>query len=154
MDQDGLMVHEHAELEPLSRSRCLALLASVPVGRVVYTDAGLPAVRPVNFVLHHDEIVIRTEAGSRLAGATDGAIVAFEVDEIDADRHGGWSVVVTGHASNVRDKDELRALERLPLHSWAPGRKDHFIRIHPDLVSGRLLSGEAPRRTAPLAEGC
>ena len=38
-------------LEILDREDCLGLLASVPLGRVVFTDRALPAIQPVNFVL-------------------------------------------------------------------------------------------------------
>jgi hypothetical protein len=38
-------------------------------------------VRPVNFCLDGDDIVIRTAAGSKLAAATRRAVVAFEVDD-------------------------------------------------------------------------
>ena len=34
---------------------------------------------------------------------------------------------------------EVDRLSRLPLRSWAPGRRDHFIRIRGDFVSGRRV---------------
>jgi len=39
----------------------------------------LPSVVPVNYLLDNDRIVIRTDAGSKLAAALRGAPVAFEV---------------------------------------------------------------------------
>jgi hypothetical protein len=38
-------------LERLDRDECLRLLASVPVGRLIFTVNALPMVRPVNFAL-------------------------------------------------------------------------------------------------------
>ena len=38
-------------LKQLSRDECLTLMASVPVGRVIYTRRALPAVDLVNFAL-------------------------------------------------------------------------------------------------------
>lgn len=130
---------DNAGLERLSRSECLALLASVPVGRIVYSDGALPAIQPVNFLLDEGNIVIRTGADTRLAAAARGTVVAFEVDEIDADSRGGWSVVVTGHARPVRDPDEVARLQRSGLRAWAPGNKEHFIRIGAELISGRRI---------------
>ena len=86
----------------LGRQECLQLMAKVPVGRIVYTRRALPAVLPVNFSLDDDgAILLRTTAASDLVCAIDGAVVAFEADEVDAARHSGWSVVVTGSAAVV-----------------------------------------------------
>ena len=48
-------------------------MGSVPVGRIVYTRQALPAVELVNFALDDGDIVIRTDAGGKLAAATRGA---------------------------------------------------------------------------------
>ena len=80
MDVDGSV------LEHLSRDECLRLMGSVPVGRIVYTRQALPAVELVNFALDDGDIIIRTDAGGKLAAATRGAVVAFEADSVDVDR--------------------------------------------------------------------
>ncbi|MEV5751741.1 pyridoxamine 5'-phosphate oxidase family protein [Actinoallomurus sp. NPDC052308] len=124
-------------LEVLGREECLALMGSVQVGRIVFTDRALPAIQPVNFVLHGEDVIIATASGSKLAAATCGAIVAFEVDAFDAGDRAGWSVTVVGQARAVYDSGERSGLSRLPLDPWIPGRHDHFIRIRSDVVSGR-----------------
>ena len=58
-------------------------MASVPVGRIIYTRRALPAVELVNFALDHGDIVIRTDRGGKLAAAARGAVVAFEADCLD-----------------------------------------------------------------------
>ncbi|MEU7058649.1 pyridoxamine 5'-phosphate oxidase family protein [Streptomyces sp. NPDC046197] len=126
----------------LGRQECLRLLATVPVGRVVFTRQALPAVLPVNFRVDEDgAVLLRTCAASELARAVDGAVVAFEADTVDADTHSGWSVVVTGRAALVTDQAELTRLERTGLRSWAPSPQQVFVRIEPDLVTGRELAG-------------
>ena len=45
------------------------LMASVPVGRIIYTRRALPAVEVVNFALDHGDIVIRTDPSGKLAAA-------------------------------------------------------------------------------------
>ena len=129
-------------LEQLSRDECMRLMGSVPVGRIVYTRQALPAVELVNFALDDGDIIIRTDAGSKLAAATRGAVVAFEMDSLDDAGHTGWSVTVVGQSSAVTDGAEIRHLEQISLSPWAPGRRDHFIRISPVIVTGRRLGAE------------
>jgi uncharacterized protein len=139
MDLDG------PALEHLPRDECLRLMASVPVGRVVYTRQALPAVDLVNFALHGGDIIIRTAAGEKLAAATREAVVAFEADSVDIAGHAGWSVTVVGQARAVTEAAELRELEQVALTPWAPGKRDHYIRISPAIVNGRRLGARHAR---------
>jgi nitroimidazol reductase NimA-like FMN-containing flavoprotein (pyridoxamine 5'-phosphate oxidase superfamily) len=126
----------------LERQECLRLMAKVPVGRIVYTRRALPAVLPVNFSLDHDgAVLLCTSATSELVRAIDGAVVAFETDDVDADRHSGWSVVVTGTATVVTDPAEHERLARTGPVSWVPAPQEVFVRIEPELATGRELVG-------------
>ncbi|MFF3942929.1 pyridoxamine 5'-phosphate oxidase family protein [Streptomyces phaeofaciens] len=126
----------------LDRQECLRRLPTVPVGRIVYTRQALPAVLPVNFCLDGDgAVLVRTADSSELVSAIDGAVVAFEADEIDAAAHSGWSVVVMGSATLVRDPAEHARLLRTGPRSWAPAPQEVFLRIDPEVVSGRDLVG-------------
>ncbi|MFF9815273.1 pyridoxamine 5'-phosphate oxidase family protein [Streptomyces sp. NPDC014006] len=126
----------------LDRQECMRLLAKVPVGRIVYTRQALPAVLPVNFRLDRDgAVLLRTSALSPLVSAVDGAVVAFEADAVDAAAHSGWSVVVTGSATVITDPAEHARLLRSGPRSWAPARQEVFVRIDPELVTGRELVG-------------
>jgi len=126
-------------LQRLSRDDCLTLLASVPAGRIVYTRRALPAVELVTFALDGGDIVIRTGRGGRLAAATRGAVVAFEADELDPAGQSGWSVTAVGPSSEVTDPGELARLRTIGLKPWAPGERDHFIRISAVMLNGRRL---------------
>jgi uncharacterized protein len=126
----------------LERQECLRRLAKVPVGRIVHTRQALPAVLPVNFCLDGDgAVLLCTSAASELVRAVDGAVVAFEVDEVDPVAHSGWSVVVTGSAGVVTDPAEHERLLRTGPRSWAPSPEEVFVRIAPELVTGRELIG-------------
>ena len=138
MDSNG------TTLENLSRGECLRLVGQVPVGRIVYTRQALPAVELVNFALDDGDIIIRTDASGKLAAATRGVVVAFEADNVDGVTHAGWSVTIVGYSCAVVDPEEVRHLELAGLVPWAPGKRDHFIRISPEIVTGRRL---AARRT-------
>ncbi|MDQ0935425.1 pyridoxamine 5'-phosphate oxidase family protein [Streptomyces turgidiscabies] len=137
----------------LDRRECLRLLAKVPVGRIVYTRHALPAVLPVNFALDRDgAVLVRTSAASDLVRAIDGAVVAFEADQVDAATHSGWSVVVTGAAGLVTDLAEHEGLLRTGPRSWVPAPQQIFVRIDPDLVTGReLAAGRTLYDGVPLA---
>jgi hypothetical protein len=126
-------------LEVLARAEAVALLETQEVGRLVYTRRALPAVLPVNYVVRRGGILIWTGAASPLGQALRGAVVAFQVDELDRTTRSGWSVTVTGTATLVTDEVELaRARADGPV-PWAPGVKDHLIRIPLTMVTGRWL---------------
>ncbi|MET9068305.1 pyridoxamine 5'-phosphate oxidase family protein [Streptosporangium sandarakinum] len=138
VDSASLKV-DSAGLHVLSRQECMRLLSTAPIGRIVFTDRALPAVQPVNFCLHHGDIVIRTNAGSKLAAATRHAVVAFEADDFDLRTRTGWSVTAVGRARAASDPDEITRLAALPLTPWAPGQRDHYIIVTAEQLSGRRL---------------
>jgi uncharacterized protein len=134
------MYSDGSTLQRLPRDECLTLMASVPVGRIIYTRRALPAVELVNFALDEGDIVIRTDRSGKLAAATTrGAVVAFEADQLDQAGQGGWSVTAVGPSREVTDPGELARLRTIGLRSWAPGDRDHFIRISPVMLNGRHL---------------
>ena len=139
------MYSDGSALSQLPKDECLRLLASVPVGRVVYTRRALPAVDLVNFVLDHGDIVIRTDRGGKLAAAARGAVVAFEADCLDPACRAGWSVTAIGPSREVTDPGEIARLRTIGLDSWAPGTRDHFIAISPAILTGRRLYAESQR---------
>jgi hypothetical protein len=123
----------------LSRDECLRLMASVPVGRIIYTRQALPAVDLVNFTLDRGDVIIRIDRSGTLAGATRGAVVAFEADSLDPAGQAGWSVTVIGQSSEVTDAGEISRLEQIGLSSLAPGEQQNFIRITPGILTGRQI---------------
>lgn len=124
----------------IDRAGCLELLASSQIGRVVYTEAALPAAHPVNYLLDDEEIVFRTSRGAKLTAATRGNVVGFQVDEIDVERRSGWSVLGVGEAYEIVDPVRLSELAgRLP-SPWAPDRTAHCISIPLQRLTGRWLS--------------
>lgn len=93
------------------------------------------------FLFDGHRILIRTGIGigSKLEAATQNAVVAFEVDDFDPMYHSGWSVVVTGVASEITDPDELSELRRAPIARWAPDGDGRIVSIATELVSGRRI---------------
>ncbi|HET9539484.1 MAG TPA: pyridoxamine 5'-phosphate oxidase family protein, partial [Candidatus Limnocylindria bacterium] len=71
----------------------------------------------------------------------DGADTAVET---------GWSVLVRGVAREVTDVHERARLARLPLHPWAPGERDRWLRVVPTSVTGRAISRPRANRAGGL----
>lgn len=125
-------------LEVLSREECLRLIEDAPIGRVGTIVGGVAIVLPVNFTLFEGDVVFRTGTGGKLAAAVDREVLCLEVDSVDVAARTGWSVVVTGMASEMTRPDELAAVADLDLQSWVPGR-GRYVRIRADEVAGRRL---------------
>ena len=126
-------------LQGLSRGECLRLLSGQTIGRLALTARALPTILPVNYWFDGRAIYVRTNRGSKLDAAMRDAVVAFEVDEVDAVEHTGWSVVVTGVATVVTDEAELERLRHAPIARWAPEWEGYVLSISLELVSGRRL---------------
>jgi hypothetical protein len=132
-------------LEMLSREECMQLIGQAPLGRLAVVVAGQPLVFPVNFTLDGNAIVFRTDRGTKLHGARNGA-VAFECDGIDRQYHTGWSVLVLATADEVRAPADIDRLHRLPLGPWLPGPKPVWIRLRIRSISGRRIPPHGPER--------
>ncbi len=130
-------------LQELSRGECLRLIATTAVGRIIYTRQAMPAVELVNFALCDGDIVIRTSSSGKLAAAVRGAVVAFEVDQLNPGDKSGWSVTAIGRSREVTDSAEAERLRGIGLSTWVPGEREHFIRITPEVVNGRMLRADA-----------
>ena len=137
--EDRMPAQTAARLETLTVEECLRLLESQAVGRLGFVDDGRPQVLPVNYRFHEGAVVFRTTHG-RLLDAIHLSAAAFEIDEIDNARHTGWSVVVHGRAEEVSRAEELPAFRGLPLTSWAPGDRDHYVQILPRTITGRRIT--------------
>jgi uncharacterized protein len=134
-------------LEVLDRDQCLRLLGSATLGRIGFTSGALPTVLPVNFHLDRERILVRTGRGSKLDAALQNAVVAFEVDDFDAIYHSGWSVAVTGVATEISDPAELDAARQEPVARWAPAGDEAVLAISTEFVSGRrITAGLLPMR--------
>lgn len=126
-------------LTVLSREQCLRLMATAPVGRIIYTRHAMPAVELVNFTVDAGGIVIRTAPSGKLLAAIQDAVVAFEADDYDPATRSGWSVTAVGHAREVTDPADIGMLRTTGPHPWAPGHHPYFVRITPGQLTGRYL---------------
>lgn len=123
----------------LDEEECWRFLARHHLGRVGLSHLGDPMVFPVSYALDGRSVVFRTAPGTKLRLAATGTPVAFEVDEATELFETGTSVVVHGAMREVTDQDEIEPLRRLPMRTWAPGDRDHFVRVEPERVTGRQI---------------
>ena len=141
----------------LNEHQCWELLRSQEVGRLAVAIANHPDIFPINYVVDHATVVFRTAEGTKLAAAVLGEAVAFEIDgESDGE---AWSVVIKGQAVEIESMYEMFDALELPLYPWHVAPKHRFVRILPELVTGRRFrvadrasahAGESPhRRAAP-----
>jgi nitroimidazol reductase NimA-like FMN-containing flavoprotein (pyridoxamine 5'-phosphate oxidase superfamily) len=133
-------------LQQLSRDEALRRLASVPLGRLVFTMAGLPAVRPVIHAVDDSGVLIRTHLASGTSRAA-GSVVAYEADQIDLETHTGWSVIITGQARLVEDPVQVTQYEEL-VCSWMAQDATHILRIDAVVVTGFELVDDEYRPPA------
>jgi nitroimidazol reductase NimA-like FMN-containing flavoprotein (pyridoxamine 5'-phosphate oxidase superfamily) len=134
-------VEDSSGLEVLNAGECLYLLGGACIGRVGLVVSGQPHVLPVNYAADRDgSVVFRTTVGSILTNVATKPI-AFEVDGFDERRRLGWSVCVHGVGREITEDDDptARRLRELSVVTWAPGPRDRWFAITPDLITGRRL---------------
>ncbi len=122
-------------LQRIDEDECYLLIRGRSLGRVGVKLAEELVILPVYYAVLDRDIVFRTDPGTKLAAAVLGDRVAFEVDNAVP----GWSVLLSGHAHEIRDHGEqVTARARLG-DDWPAGERDSFVRIAVDHVSGRRL---------------
>lgn len=132
------------DVEELPVNTCWSLLRTTTVGRLAVWVDDHPDIFPLNFAVDHGTLVFRTGEGTKVAGALSDTPVALEADGYDPSTSTAWSVVVKGRARTIREIHDLMDTVDLPLFPWQGGEKSRFIRIHPDLVTGRRFPAVDP----------
>jgi nitroimidazol reductase NimA-like FMN-containing flavoprotein (pyridoxamine 5'-phosphate oxidase superfamily) len=132
-----------SELEVLDRASCLHLLGTLDVGRCAWVgEDGQVVVIPVNFAIEEGHIIFRSAAGQTLGAARAGQRFSFEGDDVEPALRTGWSVLVTGRASEVTDPQEAARLAQL-VHPWARDERPNVVRLQMEQVTGRRLRLQA-----------
>lgn len=120
----------------LSAAESWVRLRDADVGRLAVIVDDRPEIFPVNFLVDHGTVVIRTALGTKFTGAV-GHFVAFEVDGYDAEAGNAWSVVLKGEGLEVNRLYDVLDVIELPLFPWHSSPKSHFLRIEPHSITGR-----------------
>ena len=104
------MSEESQPVTILSETECWNLLSSASLGRLVTSVDGEPDIFPVNFVVQHRTVLLRTAEGTKLVSAAINNNVLFEADDHNVAE--GWSVIVKGMARLLRTDEEIDEAER------------------------------------------
>lgn len=121
----------------LSTSDCWAYLRSSSIGRLAVIVDDAPEIFPVNFGVEHSAIIVRTGDGTKVDAIRDRPRVSFEIDGVESEAGTAWSIVLKGSAKEIRDAEELRETVSLDLSPLQSGKKNHFVRILAEEVTGR-----------------
>src|SRR6476661_507871 len=132
------------EVHNLEHHESWELLRTVSVGRLAVLVDGHPDIFPINYTVDGGTIVFRTGQGTKLAGASGGSQVAVEADGVDPVSGLAWSVVLKGPAVVVKGTEGILDTASLYLFPWQAGKKDTFIRVSPDTLTGRRFKVTAP----------
>jgi hypothetical protein len=122
-------------LEAIAEDECYARLRTADLGRVGVRHGEIILVLPVYFALDGRNVVFRTDPGAKLDAAVLNSRVAFEVD----DERDAWSVLVVGHAEELRDGEECARVRELLAGCPRVGRREHLVRINTERVTGRRV---------------
>ena len=126
-------------LERLSPSEGRRLLGSCAIGRLGYSCADGPRIVPMNYTMVADRLIFRTEPNSEAGRCANGHPVAFEVDQVDEFLHTGWSVLVTGKATEIT-LGELRMLDLCQSPDpWPEGLRPLFLQLPLAKITGRRV---------------
>jgi nitroimidazol reductase NimA-like FMN-containing flavoprotein (pyridoxamine 5'-phosphate oxidase superfamily) len=123
------------QLTDLTPNECWELLGTRPVGRLVWSGASGLTVVPLNYAVREGRILLRTAAYTSLARECRDREVAFQVDDIDADSHSGWSVLVRGYCRDVAAGSDDQAPD-----TWASGTRRVVFAVEAQEVTGRRLT--------------
>jgi nitroimidazol reductase NimA-like FMN-containing flavoprotein (pyridoxamine 5'-phosphate oxidase superfamily) len=126
-------------LEVLTREECLRLLHTQVLGRVAVRFGEAPSVLPVIFTMLDDDVVFRTDPGTKLSAALMHTTAAFEVDDADPEARTGWSVLVVGPIEEIDDGPSLARIDALGLDPWVAGARNRTLRIRTRTVTGRRI---------------
>jgi nitroimidazol reductase NimA-like FMN-containing flavoprotein (pyridoxamine 5'-phosphate oxidase superfamily) len=128
-------------LETIPRDECVHLLGTRQVGRLGFLQGADLVILPVNYAVDGEIVVFRTDEGAKLEGAPLSR-VAFEVDAIDPATREGWSVLIRGVGEELTPayRKTYERARSLPIDSWSPGAKQHWVRIVPTHITGRRLT--------------
>ena len=119
----------------LPQHECWDLIAGVTLGRLVTSVDGQPEIFPVNYVVQHRTVLFRTAEGTKLVSTAINNRVLFEADDHNVAE--GWSVIIKGTARSLRTNEQIEEAERAQLLSWTTSEKPHYVRVIPEIVTGR-----------------
>ena len=124
-------------LVPLDDTECRTRLLGGRLGRLAFTRNALPAIEPVCYCLHDEEVVIPALPDSPFLPRRNIPVVALGVNACHDAVWTGWCVTVVGPSRSVDDPAEVAVCHAL---SWPPGTTAtahrRYVAVRIGLLSG------------------
>jgi hypothetical protein len=136
-------------LVPLDDTECRTRLLGGRLGRLAFTRNALPAIEPVCYRLHDQEVVIPALPDSPFLPRTDSPVVALGVDACDDAVWTGWCVTVVGPCRSVDDPAEVAVLDALPWPLPGRTRGRRYVAVRIGMLSGWRTATTSPDPTSP-----
>jgi nitroimidazol reductase NimA-like FMN-containing flavoprotein (pyridoxamine 5'-phosphate oxidase superfamily) len=116
----------------LTTEECWALLRTVSICRVAYSDRALPAIASVPFEVEDNRIVLLSPAGTGTLAAMPGTVIAFQAEQADNATGGAWSITCIGKPH------------------WAPATQHgrDVLTFEPELLQGQRVAAVPVTRPA------
>jgi hypothetical protein len=125
-------------LAELITDECWDLLRSRTVGRIAWQgDEGLTVV-PLNYVVDHAAVLVRTAPYTALGREAPDRDVAFQVDDVHPESRSGWSVLVRGRCRLAPPPPEGETPD-----VWVSGARWLVLRIEVRTITGRRLRSDS-----------
>jgi nitroimidazol reductase NimA-like FMN-containing flavoprotein (pyridoxamine 5'-phosphate oxidase superfamily) len=127
----------------LTLAECQTLLESRDIGRIGWNAGHGPQILPVSYACVGELIVFRTSPFGVLSELVRPTQVVFEVDDLDATQHTGWSVIARGRGQAVASPALLTHLWTVDgAEPWAGGVRNVFIGITVERLTGRSFGSQ------------
>jgi len=128
---------------PLSKERCLELLATESVGRIGFVSSEGVEIFPLGYRLGvGPRLFLGTQAWGIIGQlAESGARCSFEVDHHGTTERQGWSVLMRGVLSRLDPAGAAAYAELVsPVDPWPGYRDAKPVQFVPQSFSGRSVS--------------
>lgn len=116
---------------------CVKILREGSVGILALIGPDAPDLRPVNFAISRQRIVMRTAHGRIFDGAKRGEAASFVITEFDQKKHSGRSIIVSGQLSIC---DPTDSAIRTKVGAWSKADRPERILLSIETITGRQLS--------------
>jgi hypothetical protein len=139
-----------ATLVPLTLEESLDLLATMTIGRLVFTERALPVIQPVYVAVERPHVLLRSITGAGLGSLVDGSVVALEAGRTEPPLCRGWSVTVTGRVFAAHSAPTHS--RRYRVHGCSSPSEGELMRLETGLVSGHRLCHPMVRGSPPSCD--
>jgi hypothetical protein len=131
--------NQGAGTRELSDDECWQVLGDSGIGHLALRAHPVGVdIMPINYLVADRQLFFRSGPGNKLKNLMRHPHVAVQVERL---QDGSWfSVVLKGEAVRLDSDEDIERSGVLDLAPAQPGEKFNYVRIIPDVISGRTFS--------------